>query len=831
MAGQFSDTGSRYALEALTGRSTLGNSSGNQAIISAISANGNDVGANGTDISVTNYIRVTVPANALAGIFPGQYAVISGIAGLGATGTTVNGLVQVKNVNYSQNQFSFIATAATSATTGAAVTATTTLSAAAAINQNTITVTSTTNVVPGMQVVLANYIPAGTLVTGVAGSVVTLSNPVQAVAASAQGDKGIASGASVTFNAIVSFVPTAKPTYVALATAQPLDNNFTFVNSNGLPNIFQMQEYSATGYGRQLMTWSAATEPNAGSSGIFIGTGGTTLGGYTTTGPVNTPAPATNLTVTNIVVNGSTANPPYIATVTTSANQGVAVGDNVTIGGTWTGGTGTVSAGTYTVTAVTGPTTFTFGTNQTSAINPAYQGNATSLTASGTFTGGTVLLNAPYNTTFTTYNYATGTALAAAATFTPAAHGLVVGSTINIRGVWTSAGVVDISNATIVAVPSTTTFTIASQNVGTPVSTATANGAGATAQTSTWNVSTSINAATAGTVGTVAGAGTAASPWTATVTGLTSTAGLVVGQWVNGGANLYGGTPTAVYVTVVTSTSFNYAVIGGSTPVAGTSGSITALTVVPGVISGGLTGAATSAGTGFVTYIINNNFSAGDTVIVGGFTTPTSYNGVRQVYAANSSSFTVYDSTTTLIGLAGTPQATRLGAVTVGGLIQGPVNNTALNVNNVTFGPFTGLTGATITHAALVTTPSVGLPAGVGANTAVPTVSAITLSTPAAGYMQVTTSGAHGLAAGHTVRVDGLAPAIYNGVYPVLAIPTATTFIVAQANTTALTTSTGTLTGILNGELLAWWALDTPRTPAVNDQVTVSPNQLSLYVN
>ena len=70
-------------------------------------------------------------------------------------------------------------------------------------------------------------------------------------------------------------------------------------------------------------------------------------------------------------------------------------------------------------------------------------------------------------------------------------------------------------------------------------------------------------------------------PWTVTVTGITSTAGLQVGQQIiatAGTGSLYNGTPTSVVVaSVVSSTSITVTVTGGTTPTAGT---ITGITVL-----------------------------------------------------------------------------------------------------------------------------------------------------------------------------------------------------------------------------------------------------------
>jgi len=77
---------------------------------------------------------------------------------------------------------------------------------------------------------------------------------------------------------------------------------------------------------------------------------------------------------------------------------------------------------------------------------------------------------------------------------------------------------------------------------------------------------------TTGTVGSISGSG----PWNATITNMVagSTAGLAQGSSLlatSGGGSLYGGSPTSVIVTdIISATSINYTVTGGTTPTVGT---------------------------------------------------------------------------------------------------------------------------------------------------------------------------------------------------------------------------------------------------------------------
>ena len=101
------------------------------------------------------------------------------------------------------------------------------------------------------------------------------------------------------------------------------------------------------------------------------------------------------------------------------------------------------------------------------------------------------------------------------------------------------------------------------------------------------------------TVGTALG-----SPWIATVSSLSGTAGLVIGGTINAAAGtglLYGGSPSSCVITTISSTSITYTVTGGTVPIAGT---ITSL-----VQSSNLAITITSPGSGY---------AIGDTVTLPG---------------------------------------------------------------------------------------------------------------------------------------------------------------------------------------------------------------------
>ena len=204
-----------------------------------------------------------------------------------------------------------------------------------------------------------------------------------------------------------------------------------------------------------------------------------------------------------------------------------------------------------------------------------------------------------------------------------------------------------ISNGT--GVQAGTTLSLTGTVTGTPAVGMAISGTGVTGTTiSAVNTATissatiaSTNISTTGTVGTIAGAGTAVSPWTATITGIVSTANFVVGGFIsatNGTGSLYGGSPTSVQITsIVSATSVTYQVIGGTTPTAGTVTNISSPILTAGsgssnmifgqVLSGGtvtagtyLVGQATST-TSVVAAAPATGTSGTNTFTVGAFTT------------------------------------------------------------------------------------------------------------------------------------------------------------------------------------------------------------------
>jgi hypothetical protein len=80
---------------------------------------------------------------------------------------------------------------------------------------------------------------------------------------------------------------------------------------------------------------------------------------------------------------------------------------------------------------------------------------------------------------------------------------------------------------------------------------------------------------TTGTVGSITGV---SSPWTATITGMSTTTGLIVGSAItatNGSPGSLGGSGTYIVASIVSATSITYTATGGTIPVAGTITNIT----------------------------------------------------------------------------------------------------------------------------------------------------------------------------------------------------------------------------------------------------------------
>lgn len=240
---------------------------------------------------------------------------------------------------------------------------------------------------------------------------------------------------------------------------------------------------------------------------------------------------------------------------------------------------------------------------------------------------------------------------------------------------------------------------------------------------------------------------------------------------------------------------------------------------------------ATGNGT-TVTYVANNAFTTGQSVVVSGlynfvlvngaatYTTASAYNISGTIASATSTGFTITNAAqdTTLATLvsstsgvvAGTAIATvaASSATTTVPNIVGTsyveadrlldlagLNNGTLTWSNVAklTAPITAISssGTTVTYTA-TNTFSVGQKVLVSGATNVISITGITAS---AGIVTYATSSTAGLVAGQTVVVTGSTTTAYNGTYTILAVTANTNFTVTSAATGATSTATGTLSG------------------------------------
>ena len=136
---------------------------------------------------------------------------------------------------------------------------------------------------------------------------------------------------------------------------------------------------------------------------------------------------------------------------------------------------------------------------------------------------------------------------------------------------------------------------------------------------------TSSTYSSTGTIGsTITGSGTASSPWVATITGMSSTSGFVVGAQItatNGTGTLYGSTPTSVIVTSIPSTtSITYSVIGGTIPTAGTVTNVQQTILSGSAFSNLLPGMVLSGGSVIASYVAGQVTATGTALATATFT-------------------------------------------------------------------------------------------------------------------------------------------------------------------------------------------------------------------
>jgi len=173
-----------------------------------------------------------------------------------------------------------------------------------------------------------------------------------------------------------------------------------------------------------------------------------------------------------------------------------------------------------------------------------------------------------------------------------------------------------------------------------------------------------------GTVGTITGTG----PWTATITGMTSTAGLNVGEAITataGTGTLYGGSPSSCLVaSIVSSTSITYTVTGGTIPTAGT---------ITNITGGGPTD-NTASGSGVLVYgTSNKSITWTSSATTGG--SNTGYWNSTDNLNLNGSSLGYYINGSSVL-TTGSILSNVTGSINVGAITWSGSGNSALIINN-----------------------------------------------------------------------------------------------------------------------------------------------------
>ena len=312
----------------------------------------------------------------------------------------------------------------------------------------------------------------------------------------------------------------------------------------------------------------------------------------------------------------------------------------------------------------------------------------------------------------------------------------------------------------------------------------------------------------AGTVSAISGTG----PWAATVT-LSSgtTAALVVGGQITataGGGTLYGGSPTIVVVTAITSsTVFTYSVTGGTTPTAGTVTAITQAVLTASASSNLLPGMALAT-ISTPTYVAGQISSSGTALATATFT------GTSGTSTLTLATFTVGSLSTVAVGqfigpISGIPANTFItsvnistSVVTISTTLYGTVNGSAS-----TYAAGTGAGTYALTAVSFTTTIT-GTPT-TGASYSVSTAQNQASATITGTQNTLTTASTQGLYAGMPIYLssnfDNLVGTYQVGtlgtptLYYILAVSSATTFAVGTAsNSTSAVALAGSTTATVS---------------------------------
>jgi hypothetical protein len=305
-----------------------------------------------------------------------------------------------------------------------------------------------------------------------------------------------------------------------------------------------------------------------------------------------------------------------------------------------------------------------------------------------------------------------------------------------------------------------------------------------------------------GTVASVSGTG----PWTATITGISSTTGINVGQHITataGTGSLFGGTPTTVYVaSVVSGTSITVTVTGGTIPTTGTITSITTLGFLQ-VPSGTTAQRPYAPAAGMIRYnstqTVFEGYSSGAWSSLGGVKSVDALTYIQAETSAGASNgdldFYAEDAAGTAATQVGQWNRTNLkdytGTIVGTQTTQNVFNATATTVN--AFGAATTLGVGATTGTATINNPTI-----VGSQTTVNLWNTTSTTVNAFGASTSTTLGAS--TGTHTINNATVslpnATAITTGQTTVALLNTTATTVNAFGAATALNlgASTGTLT-------------------------------------
>jgi len=481
--------------------------------------------------------------------------------------------------------------------------------------------------------------------------------------------------------------------------------------------------------------WTAGNGlPTAGFTGLAYGNGvyvavgiysGTSAIASSTDGItwVNRTAPGVATQVYSSVAFGQMG--PGSSATTTGMFVAVTSGSNVTAystnGVSWVAGGNLPSVASW--------SSVTYGNGRFVAVASgsnltAYSNNGGVTWYASTANGGS---NLPLSQNWSGVKYAEGLFVATATsptptvtTTTPVSNVITLSSTagINIGNTFVPTAVTQSTTATAssnstasnnnaIIIPTTTT----AGTVLSPMGTTTGTWLAGMALTSTGTVTsgtwvTALNAgtvtttgiastvaSTTGTIGaSITGSGTFASPWVATISGLSSVATFVVGAQItatSGTGTLYGSTPTSVTVTsIVNSTTITYSVVGGTTPTAGTVTNISQTVLTASASSNLLPGMALTGGAVTASYVAGQISSTGTALATALFTGTTGTNTIVL------SSFTVGTIASVAVGqfvapIAGIPANTFVTAV-----------NTTTSTITISANLYSSISGSTSTYAA-----------------------------------------------------------------------------------------------------------------------------------